>query len=103
LGSQRELCFTWTSNRYERTSDNLLSAGLFCLDKEGEMVDQLLFGKLPEKFLGFARRESGLRSARETVNMDEGFAINLAKVPENIRAILLVGRFAEAQRLRGEG
>lgn len=102
LGNQRELCFTWTSNRYERINDNFLSAGLLCLDKEGEMVDQLLFGKLPDKFAGFARRESGLRSARETVNMDEGLAINLAKVPENIKAILLVGRFAEAQRLRGE-
>ena len=102
LGSQRELCFTWTSNRYERTNDNLLSAGLLCFDKEGEIIDDLLFDKLPEKYKGFARRESGLRSARETVNMDEGIAVNLAKVPDNIKAILLVGRFGEAQRLRGE-
>ncbi len=35
LGNQRELCFTWTSNRYERASDALLSTALVCLDKEG--------------------------------------------------------------------
>jgi hypothetical protein len=33
--------------------------------------------------------------------MDEGFAINLAKVPENIKAILLLGKFTDAQKLRG--
>lgn len=51
------------------------------MDKEGEMIDDLVFGKVAEKFTGFVRRESGLRSARETVNMDEGMTINLAKVP----------------------
>ena len=58
---------------------------------------------MAEKFSGFVRKESGLRSAREAVNMDEGLAINLAKVPENIKAILLLARFENAQRLRGEG
>jgi hypothetical protein len=35
--------------------------------------------------------------------MDEGLAINLAKVPENIKGILLLARFENAERLRGEG
>jgi hypothetical protein len=34
--------------------------------------------------------------------MDEGLTLNLAKVPENIRAILVLGRFNDAHRLRGE-
>lgn len=34
--------------------------------------------------------------------MDEGLAVSLAKVPENIRAIMILLRFNEAHRLRGE-
>jgi hypothetical protein len=34
--------------------------------------------------------------------MDEGLAINLAKVPDSIKAILLLARFENAQRFRGE-
>ncbi len=102
LGSKKEVCFTWTSNRYEKASDNFLTTGLVCLDKEGELVDELCFGKVADKFSAFVRRESGLRSAREAVNMDEGLAINLAKVPDSIKAILLLARFENAQRFRGE-
>jgi hypothetical protein len=64
LNNQKEVCFTWTSNRYEKTTDNIFTSGLLCMDKEGELIDELLFGKVADKFAGFARRESGLRSAR---------------------------------------
>jgi hypothetical protein len=56
LGSKKEVCFTWTSNRYEKASDNFLTTGLVCLDKEGELVDELCFGKVADKFSAFVRR-----------------------------------------------
>lgn len=34
--------------------------------------------------------------------MDEGLAVTLSKVPDNIKAIVVMLRFKEAQRLRGE-
>lgn len=34
--------------------------------------------------------------------MDEGITINLAKVPENIKSIIVLNRFNEAQRFRAE-
>ena len=51
------------------------------LDKEGERVNELLFGSVDEKYKEFARLEGGLREARELVNMDEGLVVDLAKVP----------------------
>ncbi len=35
--------------------------------------------------------------------MDEGITINLAKVPENIKCILVLTKFNEAQRFKNEG
>lgn len=70
LGNQKEVCFTWTSNRFEKSAESYLSTGLLFLDKEGEIVDELVFGKVHEKFSSFLRYETNLRSARENVNMD---------------------------------
>jgi hypothetical protein len=35
--------------------------------------------------------------------MDDGIVINLAKVPEKIKCIVLVSRITDVQRFRGEG
>jgi hypothetical protein len=51
------------------------------LDKEGEILDDVIFGGVAEKFSGCVTSQKGLRSLREAVNMDEGLAINLSKVP----------------------
>jgi hypothetical protein len=34
--------------------------------------------------------------------MDEGITVNLAKVPENIKSIVVLSRFNDAQRFRNE-
>ena len=34
--------------------------------------------------------------------MDEGITINLAKVPENIKSIVVLTKFNEAQRFKAE-
>ena len=43
-----------------------------------------------------------LRFPKENVNMDEGITINLAKVPENIKSIVVLTKFNEAQRFKAE-
>ena len=50
------MCFTSTSNRYEKVKDNLISNGLILLDKEGEVVEELTFGKANPK-LDYIRNE----------------------------------------------
>jgi hypothetical protein len=70
LNNQREVCFTWTSNRYEKTSDNYLANGLLFLDKEGDFVEELSFEKVHASQQSYVRVESQLREARECVNMD---------------------------------
>jgi len=64
------------------------------LDKEGEILDDVVFGGVAEKFTGCVNAQRGLRSLREAVNMDEGLAINLAKVPENVKAIVVLSKFS---------
>lgn len=64
------------------------------LDKEGEILDDVVFGGVAEKFAGCVTAQRGLRSLREAVNMDEGLAINLAKVPENVKAVVVLSRFS---------
>lgn len=34
--------------------------------------------------------------------MDEGIVINLAKIPDNIKTVLLISRFTDIQKLRVE-
>jgi|688.fasta_scaffold881705_1 hypothetical protein len=51
------------------------------MDKEGEILDDVVFGGVADKFSGCVSVQKGLRSVREAVNMDEGLAIDLAKVP----------------------
>ena len=51
------------------------------MDKEGEVIDEVVFGGAGEKQKGWVRRESGLRMGRELINMDEGLVVDLGKVP----------------------
>ena len=40
------------------------------MDKEGEVMDEVVFGGVTEKQKAYVRRESGLRQPRELINMD---------------------------------
>lgn len=35
LNHQKELCFTWTSNKFEKSKEDFLEKGLIFLDKDG--------------------------------------------------------------------
>lgn len=38
LQNKKEICFTWTANRYEPNNVNILSSAVLALDKDGEML-----------------------------------------------------------------
>ena len=102
IDSASEICFTWTSDRYQKTNYNLLSCGLLLMDKEGEIVDEMVFGGVSDKQKAFTRVEYGLRQPRELINMDYGLVVDLGKVPDSIKNIVVLAKIPEAQCYKSE-
>lgn len=71
------------------------------MDKDGEIIEELTFGQ-PNPKLDYLRIETGLREIRESINMDEGIAVNLSKVPEKVKCIVFIAKISEVQKLKGE-
>ena len=46
--------------------------------------------------------ENHLREAKESINMDDGIVINLDKVPDKVKCIILMNKISEVDKLRLE-
>lgn len=71
------------------------------MDKDGQIIEQVTFAQ-PNLKSDYVRMESGLREPRESINMDEGIVLSLAKVPEKVKCIVFLLKVPEVQRFKAE-
>ena len=101
LHGDKNLCFTLTSNKFEKPQKpDTLVGGVLSFDKECQVADTVFSNKSSQS--KYIEVVNDLRYFKDPINMDDGMIIKFASVPDQIRAFIIFCKFTDVGSFAAE-